>query len=386
MTDQIERKKAKTALILGGGGARAAYQAGAVHFIADAFPEASFDVLSGVSAGAINIAYLANHIGSTVDAANGLVKCWHDISSDQVFASQSALSLYHRILGTLPGSRRFANAINHLGEGGSLLDTGPLRAFLSDRLGSGRMLGVTENVNGGRLAAVCITTTSYSTGQTVSWVQGGDAKAWDDPNHIGMQADLTLNHVMASTALPVLFPAVQISEAWYGDGGIRLTTPLAPAIHMEATNLLAISTRFGRSREEANIPSVDGPPPLAQIIGVLLNAIFLDALEQDAATLQKINKLVRAKAEGAKLEYRSIRLLLLRPSADLAKMAADFEFKSRGALKLLTSGLGTGQTKSPDWLSMLLFDNDYVRLLMQLGWDDAARQRTDIEAFLEGAE
>lgn len=375
------------ALVLGGGGARAAYQAGVLRYITESCPNVCFPVLSGVSAGAINTTYLANHSGQIPKAAEDLLQCWLDISSDQVFAAQSALSLYHRILGTLPAARRVANAIRHLGTGGSLLDTRPLRHFLSRHMEpeQAHLAGIAENLDTGRLKAACVTTTSYSTGQTVTWIQGREISNWKHPNHVGRNTLLTLDHVMASTSLPVLFPAVRIDGAWYGDGGIRLTTPLAPAIHLGASSILAVSTRYGRSRQEADVPSVDGAPPLAQIIGIMLNAIFLDALEQDATTLETINELLEGHAPGAPSRFRPINLLLLRPSIDLAKLAANYDFASGGALRLITRGLGTDQTRSPDWLSMLLFNRDYVHTLMQLGWEDARRQEDRIDAFLERA-
>ena len=375
------------ALVLGGGGARAAYQAGVLRYITESIPGVSFPILSGVSAGAINTTYLANHPRQIPRAAEDLLQCWLDISSDQVFAAQSALSLYHRILGTLPATRRVANAFQHLGTGGSLLDTRPLQHFLSRHVESEKrnLAGIAGNVDAKRLKAACITTTSYSTGQTVTWIQGREISNWMHPNHVGRNTRLTLDHVMASTSLPVLFPAVRIDDAWYGDGGIRLTTPLAPAIHLGATSILAISTRYGRSRQEADVPSVDGPPPLAQIIGIMLNAIFLDALDQDAATLETINELLEGHAPGTPSRFRPVNLLLLRPSIDLAKLAANYEFASGGALRLITRGLGTDRTRSPDWLSMLLFNRDYVHTLMQLGWEDARRQQERIETFLERA-
>ena len=383
-----DRDDRSTALVLGGGGARAAYQAGVLRFVTEAFPEAAFPILSGVSAGAINVAYLANHVGDTCAAAEDLLQCWLDISSDQVFQAQSALSLYTRVLGTIPSARRVAHMIQHLSGGGSLLNTRPLQHFLGRHLEPDRakLTGIADSLAAGRLKAACITTTSYSTGQTVTWIQGREIKDWQHPNHVGRHAELTLDHVMASTALPVLFPAVKLGAAWYGDGGIRLTTPLAPAIHLGATSILAVSTRYGRSRREADIPAVDGAPPLAQIIGILLNAIFLDALEQDAATLETINEFLRSQAKGAHSRFRPINLLILRPSIDLGKLAASYEFSKGGAIKLITKGLGTGETRSPDWLSMLLFNRDYVHTLMQLGWEDARRQEERIGTFFERAE
>lgn len=379
------------ALVLGGGGARAAYQAGVLRYIEEEFPEAVFPIITGVSAGAINAAYLANHTGVEQGAAAGLAKCWFDISSDQVFQEESVLSLSRRLLGmSMVGSllirRRLADLTLRVKEGEALLSTGPLRDYLTHQLNSERgvLTGIGENLASGRLIAASITATNYLTGQSVTWVQGRSFEDWQRPNRVGIQADLRLKHVMASSALPLLFPAERIDGAWYGDGGIRLTAPLSPALHLGATSILVISTRYGRSRSEADVPAVQGYPPAAQVIGMLLNAIFLDVLDQDAQNLEAMNNLIRRIPPKRRNGLRPVNLLVLRPSVDLGRLSSEYSPEFKGSLKLLTRGLGTGDTKSPDWLSMLLFDHKYVSLVMEIGWEDARRQKDKIHAFLCG--
>jgi len=140
-----------------------------------------------------------------------------------------------------------------------------------------------------------------------------------------LTGEIGVEHVMASAALPLFFPAIQLDHGWYGDGGVRLTAPLSPAVHLGADRILAISTRYGRTREEADRPAVDGYPPPAQVAGVLLNAIFLDLFDGDALRLQRINDLVDRLPEDQRAGMRHVDLLVLRPSLDLGRLASEYE-------------------------------------------------------------
>ncbi len=373
------------ALVLGGGGARSSYQAGVLQYLADVFPETRFPILTGVSAGAINAAHLANYTGSFRQSADDLAKHWYSISTDQVFELESALAFSRRILGKSFNRKHLSETVLRVEEGQALLNTAPLRIFLEGILHpvNGELVGVAENLKQGRLKAACLTATNYSTGQSVTWVQGSDIINWQRPNRVGIRTTLTIDHIMASTALPLLFPAVRVDNAWYGDGGIRLTAPLSPAIHLGATSIFVISTRYARSRREADEPVVVGYPPAAQVMGLLMNAIFLDMLDQDAHNMRLINDIVRKLPPQLRGRPRAIKLFMLRPSVDLGKLAGEYEFKVGGALRLLTRGLGTSDTKGSDWLSMLLFLDEYVDRLVQIGWEDARRQHHQIARFLD---
>ena len=189
---------------------------------------------------------------------------------------------------------------------------------------------------------------------------------------------------MASAALPILFPAIRLGSSWYGDGGIRLLTPLAPAIHLGADRILAVSTRYKRSFTEADRPAVRGYPPPAQVIGTVLNAIFLDVVEQDAANLQRINRLLERLAPehvGA-AGLRPIDMLILQPSEDLGKIAAELQYDLPRTLGFLTRGLGSHETSSADLLSLLLFHPDYLRRLMDIGERDAEAAHDKIAALV----
>lgn len=376
------------ALVLSGGGARSAYQAGVLAYIAETFPDQGFHIITGVSAGAINAAQLANHTGSFEQAASHLVHSWRKVRTEKVFEAESGLSMLWSLVRRGNGATAVGEEVTTVDVRGThgLVDTTPLWSFLEQELQApdGRLSGIEVNLKRNRLKAAAIVTTNYATGQTVTWVQGRDFDLWERPDRISVNTTLTIDHVMASTSIPLLFPAVRIGDMWYGDGGIRLSAPLAPAVHLGADRIMAISTRYQPSRAEADEPTVQGYPPAATIVGMLMNAIFLDALDQDAFTLERINKLVDDMPHRMRHGMRPIELLQLRPSVDLGRLASAREPSLPGGLRLLTSGLGTEETVSPDWLSVLLFEEEYVARLLEIGYEDGQRQHDAIEAFFDG--
>ena len=377
---QGESKPANAALALSGGGSRAAYQAGVIQYIAEFFPETQFQTISGVSAGAINAIHLANHTGTMAEAAGDMVKNWSNIKVQHIVESESTLDLFRKMLFSGSSKEAAAHAESGLH---ALADTSPMRTYLTERLGAkgGSFPGLAENLQNGRINACAIVTTNYMTGQTVTWIQGKDIADWQRPNRVGIQTTLNIEHVMASTSLPFLFPAVQIDKAWYGDGGIRLSAPLAPVIHLGADSILAISTRYRRTRKEADVPVTRGYPPASQIFGILANAIFLDALDQDARTLETINGLVDQISSRKRKGLRPIKFLLIRPSLDIGKLSGKYESALPAGLGLLSKFLGTKDTSSPDWLSMLMFEDEYVSQLLDIGYEDARRQHNEIATF-----
>ncbi len=371
-------------LVLTGGGARAAYQIGVLNYVAEHIPKAEFSIIIGVSAGAINAAHFAGHPGGFAASSSQLVEDWRELRSHHVYEVESTMSMLRTIL--LRSVRGTADAESATRDLRALADTLPLRGYLEEKLGAegGRLVGVTRNIKEGRLRAVAIVTTSYTTGQTVTWVQGDNFERWERPNRIGINAMLTVDHVMASTSLPFLFPAIQIGDAWYGDGGIRLAAPIAPAIHLGADRVLAISTRYSRTRAEADEPLVEGYPPASQIFGLLTNAVFLDALDDDALTMDRLNRLLERLEPEERMGLRPVRLLLLRPSVDLGKLSRNYEASLPKPLEIFSRVLGTDETRSPDWLSMLLFERDYITRLIDIGYEDARHQHNVIEAFFDG--
>ncbi len=370
------------ALVLSGGGARAAYQAGVLHYVAEAFPEANFSILNGVSAGAINAAHLANYDGGFAEAARDLVRIWEEVHEYEVFTPASSFQFIHGFLRHVLGGRAASEGRE---QRRGLVDTQPLRDYLRRQYGAedGVLRGVEGNIASGRLRALSIATTNYMTGQTVTWIQGADLPNWEQPNRLGINTTMTVEHILASSALPILFPAVRIGDAWYGDGGIRLSAPISPVIDLGADRIFVISTRYERTRREADLPSVAGYPPPATIIGVLMNAIFLDVLDRDARILERFNDLIDHVPISKRGNFRPLKMLLIRPSRDLAKMASQYDARTDGVLGLLTRGLGTGESTSPDWLSMLLFEHPYMQDLLEVGYNDGRARHDDLAEFLK---
>lgn len=372
------------ALVLTGGGARGAYQVGVLRHLSSRFPNLRIPILTGVSAGGVNVAHLAQHRGSFRQSVEELVALWQGLTPNHVFrvdasslmrnAARWGLRLASGGVGTGIGTTR------------GLLDTAPLRAYLDRALGPeyGELTGIDYNLRRGTLRAVALGTTSFTTGQSVMWVQGRAIELWERPKRRSVQTTLTLDHVMASAALPLLFPVVQIGTEWHGDGGVRLAAPLSPALHLGAHKIIAVATRYERTAEEANVADVVGYPPPAQILGVLYNAIFLDLIDQDVIRLARMNKILKEVPADQRDGLRIVDILVVRPSRDLGRIAKEYEPRLPRAFRFMTRGTGTRETRSPDFLSLLMFQNDYISRLIELGESDAAARSDEIEAFLDG--
>lgn len=370
-------------LVMGGGGARAAYQTGVLRALSRERPDLVIPVVSGVSAGAINAAHVAAHHGTFGQACEELYHLWAGLRIEQVFRVD-ALSLGRNVLRWMV----------QLGSGGTLeprvkglVDTQPLREFLAEALHPvhGELTGIAANLARGRLRAVALSTSSYTTGQSITWIQGRQIREWERPMRRSRHAVLTVEHVMASAALPLFFPAVRLGGHWYGDGGIRLTAPLSPALHLGATRILAISTRHEQGQAEADAPVVRGYPPPAQVVGILMNAIFLDLMDQDALRMDRLNRLLAKLPEEEREGLRPVSLLVMRPSVDLGKLATRFEPRLPRAFRFLTRGLGTRPSRSADVLSLLMFQEDFLQALIRKGEEDAEARMPELLAFVDGA-
>lgn len=374
-------------LVLSGGGARAAYQVGVLRILAREFPEAIPDILTGVSAGGINAAFLAARQEPYQQKIDELAEMWSHLRIDEVF-SVDLHNIGWRMLRW--GGRLVSGGKSPLPPAKSMVDTSPLREFLERELHakSGEPIeGINQSLHDGWLHAFALTASSYTTGQSITWVQTREDCAmpsWERPLRKSSTCALRVDHVMASAALPFFFPAIEVDGAWYGDGGIRLTQPLSPAIHLGAKRIIAVTTRYAKSREEADRPSIVGYPPPAQVAGVLFNAIFLDQLDADAMQLRQLNALIERHPEDARMGLRPIELLVLRPSEDLGRLANQYEADLPKGFRFFTRGLGTKETRSNDMLSLVMFQTDYVKRLIELGEHDALARAGEIEKFLRG--
>ncbi len=374
----MKKTSTQMALVLSGGGARAAYQVGFLRYLARNYPHLHIPILTGVSAGAINAAYLANHRGSFPQAVAGLEELWKGLRVDEVFYAD-VWALARKVFRW--GGSLVSGGMSQLSSARGLVDTEPLRSFLHRNLGS--LQGVRENLKEGRLQALALTGTNYATAQSVTWIQGNHVTVWERPNRYCIKADIAIEHVLASAALPLFFPAVRVGNDWYGDGGIRQAAPLSPALHLGADRILAITTRYDRTMEEAMVPAIRDYPPPAQIIGTLMNSVFLDVLDKDARHLELVNDLLEKMPERKRDGHRLVSLFLLRPSQELGKLAGGYEDRLPGVFRFLNRGLGTSKTKSHDWLSMIMFEPGYVEHLMDIGESDAAARSEEIASILE---
>jgi NTE family protein len=368
------------ALMLSGGGARTAYQTGVLSGIGKRRPDLYTPLLTGVSAGGINLGFIAAHRGSFGEATQALKRRWLSLTTEEVFRTDppSLLKTGARWgLSIAGGGARFTP------RGRSLVDTAPLREFLRRSIDA---TGKESNLADGVHEAVAL---SYQTGRTVTFVQGDVPIRLEPPSvhQRAVRARLTIEHIMASSAIPLLFPAVKIGQQYYGDGSFRSAAPLGPAIQLGAERILAISARYARSEIEARRPEVLGYPPPARVLGVLLNSVFLDTLDWDASTVERINRLIDQIPEQRRREegLRRVDLYVQRPSKDIGRLAASFEVRLPRSLRFLVRGLGSSGSKSADFISYLLFESAYISALIELGEEDVERDWDRLSAFLEPA-
>jgi len=372
------------AIVLTGGGARAAYQVGVLRCLARRLPRARLDVITGVSAGAINAIFLASHRGHLADVVEELSNVWSTLQLKDVLRIDSR-SLMRNALGW--GAKLISGGAPVAPRVHGLVDTSPLRKLL-ERLypenADGEIAGLAENIVRCEPKAVAVTTLDYTTGQTVTWTAGCDIETWERPLRRSVLAKLSIDHVMASAALPIFFPAVRLGRHWHGDGGIRLSAPLSPALHLGATRMLAVSTHYGKTFSEANEPQIIGYPPPAQILGQLVNAVFLDVMDEDTVRLEHSNAFLRDLPPQQRHGYRIIDFAVIRPSQDLGRLAADFEPKLPRTFRFLTRSLGTRETSEGDFLSLFMFVPEYLQRLIQIGEADAEARLGEITRVVMG--
>lgn len=369
------------ALVLTGGGARAAYQIGVLRAVARLLPETKFDIVTGVSAGAINAAFLASRSGVLPEIVRELDGIWSNLQLKDVIRIDSR-SLTRNVFGW--GTRLVSGGAQVAPRVRGLVDTEPLRDLLRGLYGhgaTGEIKGIAENIERGTPRAIGLITINYNTGQTVTWSAGRGFDVWERPTRRSILTSLTIDHVMASAALPIVFPAVQLGKHWFGDGGMRLASPLSPALHLGATHMLAVSTHHQRTFSEADEPQTYGYPPPAQILGQMMDSIFLDVVDEDALRLQRSNEFLRALPPDQRQGYRIVELSVIRPSEDLGQLAAEYEPQLPRPFRFLTRSLGTKETTNADFMSLFMFVPEYLRRLIEIGERDAEAKIEEIRSL-----
>ncbi len=366
-----------TALMLPGGGARGAYQIGALKAIAQICPERNpFPIIAGTSAGAINAAVVASHADRFAYGVERLEYFWGNMRCNRIYRTdwRSVLqNTAHWIAGAVFG---------RLGLSGpdALLDTQPLRALLKNET---KLSNISRCIEEGVLRAAAVTASGYTTADAVTLYQAlPETKPWRKGRRRGEPSEINVEHLMASAALPLLFPPIALHHQYYIDGGLRQTAPLSPAIHLGAERILIITTRDEHPDPEPQ--SLPKRPGMGDIAGYMLDIVFMDSLQADLDRLHRINHTLSLLPEASRqsTNLKHIDTLVIRPSVDVRNTANRFREQMPASIKLLLGALGAlgPDSRLP---SYLLFDQDYCRTLMELGYHDAMGQRDAIHQFLQ---
>ena len=366
-------------LVLTGGGSRSAYQVGVLLALAEMLPRARnpFQVIVGTSAGAVAASVLAAEAHHWRRAVAGLERVWANFQSSQVFHVDARHMLRagaHWVLALISGGLVLAPPK-------SLLDNTPLRELLSVHVDCS---GIRRSIERGHVRAFALCASSYSSGQTVAFFDGIDSiRDWSRVQRIGVRTQLTLDHLMASAAIPLLFPPIRIGDEYYGDGAMRQIHPLSPAIHLGADRLLIIGVR---ARRAAGV-QVNRLPPLmptpGEIFGYMLDTLFTDQIYGDLEQLERFNELVHAAPQAAR-GGRPIETLMLAPSVDPRELAARHAGEMPRGLRALLRVIGGRDVSGDQLASYLTFESGYTRALIELGYRDAMEARTALMAFMSG--
>jgi NTE family protein len=371
-------------LVLTGGGARAAYQVGALTALAELFGRGPlpFQVVCGVSAGGINGSSLAAGADDFVLAVRHLSDTWLQLTPEQVYRTDT-LSLVSIgsgwFRGLTAGGREPPRRYNHL------LDTTPLRELLGREI---PFEHIHRHIREGRLRGLAISATNYVTGTEVTFFDAAsEVQSWARSRRIGVREPINIDHIMASAAIPIFFPPVKVGGAFYGDGGVRQTAPLSPALRLGADRILVIGVRHPRTPEDTAAMQASAERediPLSQILGVLMNGVFLDSLEPDIERVERVTTMLPTLRRPEDSRLRPVHVLLLQPSEDLGALAADQVVRFPRMLRFLLKGLGASQHGGADLLSYLAFEHEYVERLVKLGAEDTRARFEEIQAFLRG--
>ncbi|RYV02180.1 patatin [Shewanella sp. OPT22] len=368
----------KTALVLGGGGARAAYQVGVFKAIVQNYPRnhnIPFEILSGSSAGAINATSLATHASCFHLAVKKLEYVWGHFTTDKIYKSSITGVTSHLIKMALKGLQ--ANSYNP--GPGSLFNNDPLRDLLNSVMDFKR---IDRNIDLGALTALAIDVSCYNDSKSITFFQAKpEIENWSRARRKGIRGHLYTHHLLASSAIPLAFPTVRLRRKYYGDGSVHQLSPLSSPIHLGANKLLVINLDSHHKHKDKRLKH---HPTTAAIAGHLLDTIFSDTLNSDLERLQRINNTINLIPESQRAEYplRNIDTLVLKPSEDLGEIAAQYYSHMPFAVRMLLRGFGVNQYSESSVISYLLFEKAYTKALMNLGYKDTLPKLDEIYQFL----
>lgn len=378
---RVQKNDNSTGLILSGGGARAAYQVGVLKAIAEILPARQrnpFPIICGTSAGAINAAALASNAHRFRLAVRGLENVWANLGADQVYHTEFFSFLWMLLRWLIPGL-----AAGYTPHNSALLDATPLRNLLTLVMNQRRIQAAIEV---GDLQALCITASSYSNGESVTFFQARDeVTAWNRVRRFGRPEVIDVEHLLASSAIPLLFPAQKIGDTFFGDGALRQLAPLSPAIHLGAQKILVIGVSGNASvaatHQEQHYPS------MAQVLGHILNSVFVDTLEGDVERMERINRtlsaMTPAEREAHGIHLRPVDVLKIYPTQPIDEIAAAHLHELPRSLRFfLRSSGGTTGVSGAAAMSYLLFHPGFCQALIELGYRDGMARRSQIVDFL----
>ena len=377
------KKHSKLALVLSGGGARAAYQVGVLRAIAEILPKKSanpFPVIVGTSAGAINTAALAIYGSHFADAVYRLHKIWHNFHVHHVFRSD--------FIGIMKSGSTWLLAFVFGGLGNhnpaSFLDRAPLLKLLKKYLPCER---INDSVKQGVIESIGVTASAYGAGRSVVFYQtSADVVPWVRSRRVGIHSKISIDHLMASSAIPFVFSAIRLDNDYYGDGTMRQIAPLSPAVHMGADKILVVSVN-NRRPENPETNEEPSYPSLAEIGGHILNSIFIDSLEADLERLRRINKTIgKISSENPDEQdtaLRNVDVMVISPSEDLQEISYRYVKELPLIVRFFLRGIGALRNQKSSVLSYLLFEKGYCRALINLGYNDAMKRKDELLAFME---